>query len=138
MLQICFDQKCREVDLSGSEAELMKFRDALLSVSHDPSLPCLLETEIDFDPSPYPHKLANITICIDDGPNLIRIHEGKLSISGSLAFIQILAQNVEYFEDSSGLADGDHIHFDKIWPDSTLDEMSLSLIIALKHDRNGS
>lgn len=138
MLQVCFDQKCREVDLSGSESELMELRDALLSVSYDPSLPGLIGTEVDFDPSPYPHKLVNITICIDDGPNLIHVNENKLFITGSSSFLKILAQNVAYFEDSSELADGDHIHYDKIWPDSPLDEASLDLIITLNNYRNCS
>lgn len=132
MLQIRLDQRCCEVDLSGSESELMELRDALFSVSHDPNLRYLIKIEVNFDPSPYLHKLANITIYIDDGPNLIHTNKGKLFITGLLSFVKILAQNIVYFENSSGLEDGHHIHFDQVWPDSPLDKASLDRIITLE------
>jgi hypothetical protein len=120
-----------ELELDGSNSELSELRAAILRFCESGEPVLDLPTDSQFDPSPYQHRLASLSLRKTSEPIVISVASGRLSLSGKTELLRLFADNLPYDAQHTSSVPY-HVHFDRLGREDHVSEASLSIILGLR------
>jgi hypothetical protein len=120
-----------ELELEGSNSALAELRAGILRFCESGEPAMELPADSEFNPGPYQHKLASLSLHKTKDKILISVTGGALSISGRPDLLRLFAENLPYnAQHTSSVAY--HVHFDRIGREDHMSEKSLGIVLVLK------